>query len=103
MDFEHLLIQYRTLWQQEQGERDEATYRAIVEALEQDTPLEELQAWAASQHLWVDKDTWKIYHVFLDELGEVARTEAARASDMSSGKWIGGTSRGRMPHGMSSG
>jgi hypothetical protein len=84
MDFEHLLTQYRALWQQEHGERDEATYRAIVEALEQDTPLEELQAWAASQHLSVDKDTWKIYHVFLDELSEVERTEAARASDASS-------------------
>lgn len=86
MDFEQLLTQYRVLWRQEQGGRDEATYRAIVEALEQDTPLEELQAWAASQHLLVDKDTWKIYHVFLDELGEVARTEAARASDASCGE-----------------
>ena len=42
MDFDRLLTKYRTLWQEEQGERDEATYQAIVEALEQDTPLDAL-------------------------------------------------------------
>ena len=82
MDFDLMLALYRALWQEAQGERAEATYRVMVEALEQDTPLEELQVWAAAQHLSVDKDSWKLYHVFLDDLAEVARTEAARgASD----------------------
>lgn len=81
MDFDGLLVKYRALLQEERGERDEGTYQAIVEVLEQDTPLDALYAWAASQHMYVDKDTWKVYHRFLDDLCEVERVEAARASE----------------------